>query len=206
MCNHYRNNPDAIPTWREYIGYDVGREYSEIKIDIWPKYNALIIRQAEGRRIGETMRWGVSLTVPGKREGTTIAKRITNVRNLASPFWKSNLANPSHRCLVPFTSFAEPISGAGRDECWFKVAASPVSAFAGIWRPSSEGNVFAFLTCEPNPLVRPVHPKAMPVILHPEDYGRWLATDATDAASLAMPYPSQLMALDNTSPTAARLA
>ena len=37
----------------------------------------------------------------------------------------------------------------------------------------------AFLTCEPNPLVVPIHPKAVPVILHPDDYDRWLATMLT---------------------------
>lgn len=200
MCNHYRNNPDAIPSWREYVGFDVGNEYSEIKIDVWPKYDALIVRQEADQRIGETMKWGVPLTVPGKRAGETMTKRITNVRNLASPFWKSMLASPDQRCLVPFTSFAEPKPNGGRDECWFTVTATTVSAFAGIWRPSSEGNVFAFLTCEPNPLVGQAHPKAMPVILHPDDYGRWLSADVADALLLATPFPSQLMALDNASP------
>lgn len=23
MCNHYRNHPEAISTWREYIGWDL---------------------------------------------------------------------------------------------------------------------------------------------------------------------------------------
>ena len=36
----------------------------------------------------------------------------------------------------------------------------------------------AFLTCGPNPLVAPLHPKVMPVILHPDDYDRWLAGDS----------------------------
>jgi putative SOS response-associated peptidase YedK len=35
----------------------------------------------------------------------------------------------------------------------------------------------------------------MPVILHPEDYDRWLSDPYTDACSLAQPFPSQLMAL-----------
>ena len=35
MCNHYRHDPDAIPTWREYIGAEPG-EFSEVKIDIFP--------------------------------------------------------------------------------------------------------------------------------------------------------------------------
>ena len=103
------------------------------------------------------------------------------------------LAKPAQRCLVPFTRFAEPKPNAGREEVWFRVPAAPVSAFAGIWRPADEGNVFAFLTCEPNALVAPIHPKAMPVILQPEDYQRWL--DGDDAHDLAHPFPSQLMTI-----------
>ena len=102
------------------------------------------------------------------------------------------LAKPDQRCLVPFTAFAEPKPNAGRDEVWFNVPGAPLSAFAGIWRPSEAGNVFAFLTCDPNPMVAPIHPKAMPVILHPEDYQNWL--DGGDPQKLAVPFPSQLMA------------
>ncbi|WP_373491755.1 SOS response-associated peptidase family protein [Parasphingorhabdus sp.] len=81
---------------------------------------------------------------------------LTNVRNLSSPFWRSMLTKPDNRCLVPFTQFAEPKPNAGREECWLKVNEASVSAFAGIWRPSDEGNVFASLTCESNPLVKPI--------------------------------------------------
>lgn len=45
----------------------------------------------------------------------------------------------------------------------------------------------------PTPLVGAVHPKAMPVILHDEDYGAWLRGDP--AEGLARPFPSQLMAM-----------
>ena len=193
MCNHYQNHPEAIPTWQDYIGTDAGPPFSETRIDIWPKYQAPIVRVDQGAKILDSMQWGVPLTMKGKRRGTTVTKRITNVRNLSSPFWRSMLTQPEQRCLVPFTRFAEPRPGAGREECWFMVKEAPLSAFAGIWRASDEGNVFAFLTCEPNPLVRPVHPKAMPVILQPEDYDRWLAGD--DAEALAVPFPSQLMAM-----------
>jgi putative SOS response-associated peptidase YedK len=120
------------------------------------------------------------------------------VRNLESPFWKATLQDPTRRCLVPFTQFAEPAPGkdaaTGRPaQYWFNVPAQPVAAFAGLWRPSASGNVFAFLTCEPNPLVAPLHPKAMPVILHPADYRNWLSGE--NAKSLSAPFPSQLMAL-----------
>jgi putative SOS response-associated peptidase YedK len=200
MCNHYANDPEIraeLQTWREYIGWSLNRplppELQSAPCDVWPRQAALIVRGGEDGAYLDAMQWGVPLTLPGKRPGTTVTKRITNVRNLASPFWRALLANPQQRCLVPFSSFAEPKPNAGRAEVWFRVSAQPLSAFAGIWRQSDDGNVFAFLTCEPNPLVAPIHPKAMPVILQPEDYQKWL--DGADAQALAQPFPSQLMAV-----------
>ena len=34
---------------------------------------------------------------------------------------------------------------------------------------------------------------AMPVILHPDDWDRWLEAETADACALAQPFPSQLM-------------
>jgi len=199
MCNHYRNIPsgaEALSTWREYIGWAENRplppELQTVAGDIWPKRNAMIVRSSPSGAYVDAMRWGVPLTMAGKRAGSTVTKQITNVRNLNSPFWRTMLAVPAQRCLVQFTAFAEPIPGQGRAEAWFAVSGDPVAAFAGIWRPSDGGNVFAFLTCEPNPLIGAIHPKAMPVILQPDDYQAWL--DGADATALAQPFPSQLMA------------
>jgi putative SOS response-associated peptidase YedK len=73
------------------------------------------------------------------------------------------------------------------------VPSREIFAFAGVWRPTEQGKAYAFLRCEPNPLVAPIHEKAMPVILHPEDYDRWLDDDHVSACELAQPFPSQLM-------------
>jgi putative SOS response-associated peptidase YedK len=193
MCNHYRLREDLIPTWAEYAGFNVRATARDT--DAWPRRQAAIARIDDGARVIDTMQWGVPLTMPGKREGTTVTKRITNVRNLTSSFWKSMLATPARRCLVPFSEFAEPKIGHGREEHWFTVNDRPVGAFAGIWRPTEEGDAFAFLTTEPNPLVAPLHPKAMPVVLDEADYDRWLTADYADAIALAQPFPSQLMAV-----------
>lgn len=193
MCNHYKNHPEALQTWAEYIGYEPPPPFSETKLDVWPRRAAPVALRRDGERRVEMLQWGVPLTMPGKREGTTVTKRITNVRNLASPFWRSMLVRPEQRCLVPFSCFAEPKPNSGREEIWFAVNDAPVAAFAGIWRPTVEGDAFAFLTCEPNPLVAPIHPKAMPVILLPEDYDAWMA--GAPAAGLAKPFPSQLMTI-----------
>lgn len=194
MCNHYEADPEAIPTWAEYIGWSIpDAAFSETKRDAWPRRQAPLAIVRDGARVMTAMQWGVPLTMAGKRPGTTVTKRITNVRNLSSPFWRSLLTQPAQRCLVPFSRFAEPKPGAGREEVWFAVREAPVAAFAGIWRPTAEGDAFAFLTCEPNPIVAPIHPKAMPVILMPDDYAAWM--DGAPAAELAKPLPSQLMAI-----------
>lgn len=197
MCNHYQAHPQAIATWAEWAGYRISAG-DDIAADAWPKRQARIARIDGDAKVLDTMIWGVPRTMPGKRTGTTVTKQITNVRNLTSPFWKSMLANPQRRCLVPFSRFAEPKPGkdaeTGRPaEYWFAIADRPVAAFAGIWRPSEAGNVFAFLTCEPNPLVAPLHPKAMPVVLSEDAYDGWLSGTFEEACALAVPFPSQLM-------------
>jgi putative SOS response-associated peptidase YedK len=78
----------------------------------------------------------------------------------------------------------------------------PLFAFAGLWRPWTgtrgtkaepvEGahELFAFLTCEPNAVVAPIHPKAMSVILTtPEECDAWLASPAEEALRLQRPLP-----------------
>lgn len=199
MCNHFRAEPSAVLKWAEDLGAILPQDAPpEPKLDLWPRRKARLARHAAGHLVLDAMIWGVPNTMPGKRPGTTRTSHVTNVRNLSSPFWKSMLSKPEQRCLVPFSEFAEPKIGHGREECWFHVSETPIACFAGIWRPSEVGNVFAFLTCEPNPLVKPIHPKAMPVILQPEDYQLWLTGTYDEACSLAQPFPSQLMQASKT--------
>lgn len=169
--------------------------------ELFPDKPAWILRGTDTGRTLEVMRWGFPHSVPSKRDPSKkIEKSVTNVRNLNSPFWRSALANPARRCLVPFTAFSE--YGQQRDQAgklplhWFTVPSRAIVSFAGIWRPSETGAVFAFLTTEPNSLVAPIHPKAMPVLLHDDHEQRWLTAPIEEALMLAAPFPAQLMAVD----------
>ncbi|MFO1239196.1 MAG: SOS response-associated peptidase family protein [Sphingomonadaceae bacterium] len=198
MCNLYRMDEKDIRLFKDWDALALPPILAPFDQQMYPKGNGLVLRIEGHAPVWDVMPWGVPITLPGKRPGTSVKKHVTNVRNLESPFWKATLQDPTRRCLVPFTQFAEPAPGkdaaTGRPaQYWFNVPAQPVAAFAGLWRPSASGNVFAFLTCEPNPLVAPLHPKAMPVILHPADYRNWLSGE--NAKSLSAPFPSQLMAL-----------
>jgi putative SOS response-associated peptidase YedK len=138
--------------------------------------------------------WGVPPPPQGDRP-------VTTVRNLQSPFWIGTLRHPELRCLVPATAFAEWSGPAGaKRQRWFSVASRRVFAFAAILRQIEDWPGFAILTTDPNRLVAHYQPKAMPVIVHPEDYGRWLTADWREAEGLVAAYPSQLMAVGDTPP------
>lgn len=85
---------------------------------------------------------------------------------------------------MPVSSFSEyapkphPATGK-KDIVWFALDRDrPLFAFAGFWTPWTcargtkkepvEGNhtVFGFLTCEPNGVVRPIHPKGYAGLPH----------------------------------------
>ena len=96
MCNLYRQR--ATENLSRLFDAEPLQEQLELKPDIYPKYDACVIRRnREGRRVVEAMAWGIITTIKGK-SGKPISKPVTNVRNLASPFWRSTIANPAQRC------------------------------------------------------------------------------------------------------------
>ena len=104
------------------------------------------------------------------------------------------LAKPEQRCLVPVTAFCEWTGDKGsKRQVWFAMRNGNPFAFAGIWRLTDDGPRMAFLTCAPNALVGAAHPKAMPVILTPNDYGVWLKGDFDQATALATPFDDDAM-------------
>jgi putative SOS response-associated peptidase YedK len=57
-----------------------------------------------------------------------------------------------------------------------------------------EHRLFAFLTTESNDVVRPIHAKAMPVLLTSEhERDAWLMGSIEDAIALQKPLPNELL-------------
>ena len=113
-------------------------------------------------------------------KGATNVRNTTNDRGETNAHWRPWLG-PANRCLVPFTSFAEPDQDheRTRQAIWFALDDSrPVAFFAGIWTPHAcvrmkskgweEIEAYGFLTTDSAEPVKTYHAKAMPVILTTE--------------------------------------
>lgn len=199
MCNHYRMTASRAALLERYGVKPGYMSYDDLPSpDLFPKRRGVVIQhnRLAGVRTGSTPDWGFPRKMRGA-SGKVITSYVTNVRNLESTFWRSTLEDARQRCLVPVTSFSEygPGPKGNMPKFWFNVPSRPIFSFAGIWRMTPAGAVFAFLTTDPNELVRPIHPKAMPVILHDEDEERWLTAPIAEALDLIAAYPSQLMSV-----------
>ena len=194
MCNRYENRGSANEIRR--LAQALNREMSTTSAtdnlppadNIYPDQDAAIVRNKGSAGLELMMaRWGLP-PIPGQ------SSPITNIRNLQSRWWRQAnrelMTSADHRCLVPFTAFAEPV----RNSTWFNVPGVEVAYFAGVWqawrgprlveqpgkkrreREARDWILFAFLTTEAHDVTRPVHEDASPVILiDPSEQAEWLA-------------------------------
>jgi len=162
--------------------------------ELTPRSRAWVVREDERGRGLDVMGWDVL--------GGQAGYPMTNVRNLKLPQWQRLAAKPENRCLVPLVEFCEwtpepmdlgdgkkPIKG----EMWFRVTDQPIFAVAGFWQQVGPDRCFAMVTCDPNELVAPIHPKAMITVLAEADWERWLRGSFDDVVALQRPYPADLM-------------
>lgn len=195
MCNRARNRDEPETLFQRFganWAQDVVRPNAD-PVELYPKSKAYVVRTESERRVLDVMAWDVL--------GGQAPWPMTNVRNLKLPQWKALAAKSEHRCLVPLTEFCEwtpdkhqvgegkPVKG----EMWFDVTDQPVFAVAGFWQHTAKGAGFTMVTCDPNALVAPIHPKAMITILEEADWDLWLTGSYDDVLALQRPYPAELM-------------
>ena len=201
MCNLYSlsKGQQAI---REFV--DAVRDLTgnlPLLPGVFPDFSAPIVRNSlQGRELA-LARWGMPSPAFALK-GRNSDPGVTNVRNAASPHWRRWLG-AENRCVAPFTSFSENevLPDGSRPPVWFALDEThPLAFFAGVWtrwtsvRKVKEGettnDLFAFLTTEPNAVVAPIHPKAMPVILTTRaEVDLWLTAPVKDALAMQRPLP-----------------
>ena len=160
--------------------------------ELYPRNRSHIIREQDGKRGVDIATWDVL--------GGQAGFPMTNVRQLGLPQWRRLAAHSEQRCLIPLTEFAEwtptkdPVHGI-KGEMWFTVTDQPIFAVAGFWQQVGDKHCFAMVTCDPNELVAPIHPKAMITVLHEADWDQWLQGSYDEAVALQRPYPAERMSV-----------
>ncbi len=107
-------------------------------------------------------------------------------------------------CLIPIAAFYEPCWETGKAVRWkIWLADEKPFALAGIWerwqRDEDIVESFSMLTvnADEHELMRRMHrpgeEKRMPVILHADDYDRWLNSTPEEAFRMCQTYPAELM-------------
>jgi putative SOS response-associated peptidase YedK len=86
---------------------------------VYPNYAAPIVRNGPAGREMAMARWGMP-TPPQYLAGKKSDPGVTNIRRVSSPHWRRWLGVAS-RCVVPWTSFAEPepLPDGRRPPIWF---------------------------------------------------------------------------------------
>lgn len=145
------------------------------------------------------MTWGFPLVTSDMRTravtkgGTPRPKPVNNARmdNMGSSFWKRWFEDPSHRCLIPITEFAEAAAEKGhKTRTWFNMKDEPVFVWAGVWRDSAEwGKVYTGCMTNANEAIKPYHER-MPVLLEKEEWQQWLTVGADQALRFSAPMPA----------------
>lgn len=213
MCNHYSNDLRKLG---RFLGGLIGEQFNETKIPLrfgnlpahlYPDRVGLVLRQAGDGLELTSMRWGFP-----KVKGTyvTNARWIVNKSGGIYEHWEE-WSGPEYRCVVLASSFFEPDDrtrgGPKVLEAEFERTDGNPIFFPGFWRPWSgvrgtkkepaEGDheLYCFLTTFPNKVMKPVHSKAMPVILEWEHVETWLNEPIEEAIALQKPAPEGVLKL-----------
>lgn len=172
------------------------------RYNIAPTQPVAAVRQTPTGREMVALHWGL---IPWWSKDRRGAARMINARSetvATKPAFRTLFR--SRRCLIPADGFYEwqKTTGRSKQPYFISLREERPFAFAGLWDrwedpESSVVESCTILTTDTNDLLRDLHDR-MPVILNPEDYDRWLASETDDPeclSALLAPYPSERMQL-----------
>lgn len=199
MCNLYTNKStvaemaDLFKTGRDY-GFNAPEE-------VYPGYPGIVVREQDGQRVLQSMAWGFPRHTVNKRTGKPNKPQpVNNLRDdKLWTFWRKQFVEPSQRCLIPFTAFAEAEGEPGKmTRTWISVADQPIAVWAGLWKPTDEwGDAYSGVMVDATAELWDIHDR-MPVILHPDEHETWLRAPAEEAMALVRKYPAERLVVDQT--------
>jgi putative SOS response-associated peptidase YedK len=200
MCGRYTILPNA-ETWTKAfaLSEDVANQVSILSLNynVAPTQNVPILRDNHetGERELAFGRWGL---IPSWAKDTKFGYHTINARAetvAEKPSFRD--AFRKRHCLIPASGFYEwKKVGSKKQPYLIQMQDESPFAFAGLWErwhnPQDESIVQSctIIVTDANEFMKPIHDR-MPVILNPDEYGRWLDPTATDGRSLLRPCPSE---------------
>lgn len=176
--------------------FEVGeRPNLAARYNIAPTQDVPIVRRTRdgtGRELA-LVRWGL---VPHWAKDEKVGNRMINARveGIGSkPAFRDAFLR--RRCLIPANGFYEwKKDGRDRQPRLIRLKGGGLFAFAALWEvwrdPDGRGiHSCTIVTGPANDLVAGLHDR-MPVILAPDDAGRWLEADPGEALALLRPCPA----------------
>jgi putative SOS response-associated peptidase YedK len=156
-------------------------DYFEPDYNITPaSLHSIVLTNEEGERQFQQARWGL-IPPDAERERAGNEHHAIPAEEVLKQEWTAECVN-QRRCLIPANGFYKwKTSERAETPFYIRLLSNRLTAFAGIydvWESSSGRTVYSFamLTTGANPLVEPVDDR-MPVLLQPENFGRWLGSD-----------------------------
>lgn len=135
------------------------------------------------------MKWGL---IHSWSKDPQMGNKLINARSETlheKPSFKESFKNK--RCLIPVDGFIE---WKGKRPYYIRPKSQDLFAFAGLWSTWDSGddplNTYTVITTEANKTLSPLHSR-MPVILHPDNYEKWLTAESNTLSSLLIPCPDE---------------
>jgi putative SOS response-associated peptidase YedK len=164
-----------------------------------------IVRIENNERHFALVRWGL---IPSWVKEIRPGKPIINARNetiLEKPSFRNAIRR--RRCLIPADGFYEWLGDVpGRKIPYFIHRPDHgLFAFAGLWEhwlgaDGSELETAAIITTASNEVITQINER-MPVVVHPQDFARWLDVtnvDAEEAVQFLKPVPGDYFVFEPT--------
>ena len=199
MCGRYVS-PDVAEAERYFLVH-VMRWKFESSFNVAPTQQVPVVRMADGKREGVTLRWGLvpffAKGVPPKY--STINATIEKLTE--GPCWRGPWKR-GQRCILAAAGFYEwhVNEDGSKTPFYISCADQPVFGFAGLWESShaADGDALescTIITMPPNPLMAEIHnvKQRMPAILQSADINAWLAGSTDEARAALKPYPADSM-------------
>mgnify|MGYP005640645477 FL=1 len=166
-----------------------------ISLKYFPSFNivpsqisAVITKSSNGLQL-EGMKWGL---IPSWSKEINMGNKLINARSETlheKPSFRESFKNK--RCLIPADGFIE---WKGKHPYYIRLKTQGLLAFAGLWSTWDSGdgplNTYTIITTEANKTLSPLHSR-MPVILHPENYEKWLNAESKALSQLLTPCPDK---------------